>query len=553
VLPLRLRSRLGLAAGGVLSLVLLAPLLGPGFVLVRDMVFVPRLPLTGRLLGLDGVPRAVPSDLLVALASRLVPGGWLQDLVLVAIVAGAAWGAARLAPAASPAAALAAATAYGWSAYLHERLLLGQWALLVGWAVLPWAARAALDWRRGEPGWRAVTCLAVAACGGASALLVVALVVVVCGRPLRAAAAVLVLALPWAVPSLLSPGGLPGGDPAGVAAFAARADTPFGLVLSLLTGGGVWAPAAVPPGRAAGSLAALLVLLVAAVGLPRLRRLLGARLLVAAAAGLGLALLGRLPGCPGCCGSRSSTCRQRGSCGTGRSGSRPSSCSAPRRSPAGWTCCGRACPVRGCGAPRGSWRCWRPWPRCRRPRGGRAGGSSSAATRSTGRRSRPGPTPVPCSCCPGVRTAPTRGTATGRCSTRLPRLLRPRAVVDDDLPLSTGSVRGEDPLADRLDAVASSGRPLLGALQAEGVAAVLVQRTTRGADPDVLERQVAGLEPVVETGELALYAVPGGGRTTGRGPVLPAVLAHLAALALGLVSAVQGLRPAVRGSYWPTS
>ena len=553
MLPLRLRSRLGLAAGGVLSLVLLAPLLGPGFVLVRDMVFVPRLPLTGRLLGLDGVPRAVPSDLLVALASRLVPGGWLQDLVLVAIVAGAAWGAARLAPAASPAAALAAATAYGWSAYLHERLLLGQWALLVGWAVLPWAARAALDWRRGEPGWRAVACLAVAACGGASALLVVALVVVVCGRPLRAAAAVLVLALPWAVPSLLSPGGLPGGDPAGVAAFAARADTPLGLLPSLLTGGGVWAPAAVPPGRAAGSLAALLVLLVAAVGLPRLRRLLGARLLVAATAGLGLALLGRLPGLSGLLRLAVEHLPAAGLLRDGQKWVAP----VVLLGSAAFAC---GVDVLREGLPR---------PRVRRAagvlavlaplaalpaaawgEGGRLVVSSYPADWATVM-ARADAGPVLVLPWGAYRAYPWNGDRT--VLDPAPRLLRPRAVVDDDLPLSTGSVRGEDPLADRLDVAASSGRPLLGALQVEGVAAVLVQRTTRGADPDVLERQVAGLEPVVETGELALYAVPGGGRPAGRGPVLPAVLAHLAALALGLVSAVQGLRPAVRGSYWPTS
>jgi hypothetical protein len=37
-------------------------------VLTYDMVFVPRLELTGGLLGLDtAVPRAVPADLLVAL------------------------------------------------------------------------------------------------------------------------------------------------------------------------------------------------------------------------------------------------------------------------------------------------------------------------------------------------------------------------------------------------------------------------------------------------------------------------------------------------------
>ena len=145
---LRLRSRAGFATGVLLALLLLAPLLGPGYVLVRDMAFVPRTPVGGQLLGLDGVPRGVPSELVVALLSRVIATGWLQDLLIVGLVVGAAWGAARLAPVQGIVPAAAAAATYGWSPYLHERLLLGQWALLVGWAVLPWAAAAALDWRR---------------------------------------------------------------------------------------------------------------------------------------------------------------------------------------------------------------------------------------------------------------------------------------------------------------------------------------------------------------------------------------------------------------------
>src|SRR4051812_42246445 len=109
------RSRVGLATGVVLAALLLAPLLGPGYVLVRDMNFVPRIPLGGQLLGLDGVPRGVPSELVVALSSRVLPTGWLQDLILIALVVGGAWGAARLAPTGSRVGAAAAATSYGWS------------------------------------------------------------------------------------------------------------------------------------------------------------------------------------------------------------------------------------------------------------------------------------------------------------------------------------------------------------------------------------------------------------------------------------------------------
>ena len=81
--------RVGLLAGGVLALLALGPLLVRGYVLTYDMVFVPRLELTRGLLGLDtAVARAVPADLLVALASRLVPADLVQKLVLAGVFAG---------------------------------------------------------------------------------------------------------------------------------------------------------------------------------------------------------------------------------------------------------------------------------------------------------------------------------------------------------------------------------------------------------------------------------------------------------------------------------
>ncbi|HEV2892248.1 MAG TPA: hypothetical protein VG411_00715, partial [Actinomycetota bacterium] len=99
----------GLVAGGVLALLALGPLLGRGYVLTYDMVFVPRLELTRGLLGLDtAVARAVPADLLVALASRLAPADLVQKLVLAGVFAGAAAGAARLVPSRSLAAQAAA-------------------------------------------------------------------------------------------------------------------------------------------------------------------------------------------------------------------------------------------------------------------------------------------------------------------------------------------------------------------------------------------------------------------------------------------------------------
>ncbi len=301
----------------------LAPLLGRGYVLAYDMVFVPRTQLTRELLGLGAaVARAVPSDLLVALASRALPADVLQKLVLVAIFAGGGWGAARLAPTATALGGAAAAALYVWNAGVYERLLMGHWALLVSYAALPWAASAAIAYREGRrPIHGLVAGLAVAACGsppGGVIAAAVALLVVAwpggrreagarpaprsaVGRAAAVLAASLLLNAPWWVPSVLRPGGVPV-RPAGAAAFASRPDGPLGTAGSLLGLGGIWNERVVPPGQ--GSWLWLpgfaVVLAIAVLGwrvVPgRWPRGAAAALLAAAGAGLALALAYSVPG-----------------------------------------------------------------------------------------------------------------------------------------------------------------------------------------------------------------------------------------------------------------
>jgi hypothetical protein len=242
---------LGLVAG----VAVLAPVLGRGYALSYDMVFVPRPPITAAVLGTDGsVPRAVPTDLVVALLARVLPGEQLQQALLLLIFLLAGWGVARLLP--GPVAGLAGALAYAWNPYVGERLVLGHWAFLVGYAVLPWVAGAALAVRRGTAGlpplllWLGAAALA----GSTAALLATGVALAVLGlRPAPARAAwVLAFAVavnaPWWLPALARPGGVPA-DPAGVPAFAARADSPLGVLGSLGTLGGIWNPAVWPAER----------------------------------------------------------------------------------------------------------------------------------------------------------------------------------------------------------------------------------------------------------------------------------------------------------------
>jgi len=267
----------GLAAGLCLGALALGPGLRRGFLLSYDMVIVPREPLSAALAGLTGgPPRAVPSDAVLAVASRMLPADIVQKFLLLSVFVLACSGAAALLAREPWLARLAAAVCYGWNPFVAERLIIGQWALLLGYAGLPWALRAVTagpvaSWRGAG---RLGLALLPAAVGGFAAMSISALVVLpaaalarrpaggrgqrtgyalrpspaTAGRPANTAAALAVLtalSLPWLVPSLLRP---VYADPAGVAAFAARADTPFGSLGSLVMLGGMWNGQAVPAG-----------------------------------------------------------------------------------------------------------------------------------------------------------------------------------------------------------------------------------------------------------------------------------------------------------------
>ena len=135
-----------------LSLLVTAPLLAPGYLLLRDAVSTPRSHLSDAALGLsEAAPRALPQDFAVALASAVLDGGVVVKVLLVAGLWLAGWGAARLATLVMPDAGVAgqcvAATIAIWNPYVAERLLQGHWSLLVGYGCLPWVATAMLRLR----------------------------------------------------------------------------------------------------------------------------------------------------------------------------------------------------------------------------------------------------------------------------------------------------------------------------------------------------------------------------------------------------------------------
>ena len=277
----------------VLALAVTAPVLAPGYLLIRDAVSTPRSYLTDAALGIgENAPRAVPQDFAVAALSAVVDGGIVVKALLVAGLFLAGWGAGRLArqllPDAGMAGQLVAVTVAIWNPYVAERLLQGHWSLLVGYGCLPWVAGSVI--RLGDTaGWAAVA-FWIALAGLTPTGLIMAAVVALACAGFRYGAAILGIAvaaaLPWlAAAAVGSALGVPQG--AGLAPFAARAEPGLGTLGSLAGLGGIWNAEAVPHSRATAFavFGTVALLAVVACGIPvLLRRRFTERLLMLAVA-----------------------------------------------------------------------------------------------------------------------------------------------------------------------------------------------------------------------------------------------------------------------------
>ncbi|NUS91003.1 MAG: hypothetical protein HOQ36_01125 [Nocardia sp.] len=269
----------------LLTLLVTAPLLRPGYLLLRDAVSTPRSYPTDAALGLgDAAPRAVPQDGLLAALSPVVDGGLIVKVVLLTALWAAGYGAAVLVRellGAPVVAQLVATTLVIWNPYIAERLLQGHWSLLAGYAALPWTALAALRLRTGGHGrfeqvrnWSVLAgCLAAAGLTPTGALLAGTVALLVAGW--RRGAGVLVLAAvagaPWLVATAVSGVAAEPSDPAGVTAFAARAEPWLATVGSVAGLGGIWNAEAVPVSRTTpiAAVATVLLLVIVALGFRR--------------------------------------------------------------------------------------------------------------------------------------------------------------------------------------------------------------------------------------------------------------------------------------------
>lgn len=268
-----------------LAVTMLGPALAPGFVLNLDMVFTPHQTLLPWMFGLDGgLPRAVPQDVIVGTLAGPIPGAMLQKVVLLAALILAGVGVARLVRGRALPIALVAASLYVWNAFVFERLLMGNWALLLTYAVTPWLLSAVLRVRRRQSlgpsviGWAALGSWVPT---GGVAVLLIALALLLPGaaagwrRRLLCFGGVVAVNLPWIFAALVHPTA-GASDPVAAQVFAVHADGPWGVVLSALSLGGTWNADVVPASRGVGLGLVWLVLVgaMASLGASWLRRLL---------------------------------------------------------------------------------------------------------------------------------------------------------------------------------------------------------------------------------------------------------------------------------------
>jgi hypothetical protein len=272
----------GVAVTVLLTALLTWGALAPGYLLYRDFVTVPVPLLNAAAFGAGGAPRSVPLDLVTAVAAWVAPSWLVQKILLVAPLLLAGSGVSFLLRHRAVAATIVAAVLAVWNPYVAERLLLGQAPTLLGYAMIPWLIAAVRSRRSRGVRIALVTLAALPAvltpAGGVMALFVVivATASLTTGRRIVDATLlglpVLGLCLPWILVGLRDP--TRGAMPSGATAFAVAPDSPAGVIGSVLTLGGVWAPGARLASRATwpALVAELVVVVVAIYSWWRLRR-----------------------------------------------------------------------------------------------------------------------------------------------------------------------------------------------------------------------------------------------------------------------------------------
>lgn len=145
----------------VLALLVLAPLLRPGFILTVDMVFTPVLRWP------DHVTNTYPFFALLHFLNIAIPADVLQKLLVLVMLVLAGCGGHLLArlvmspqKGGIPVYWYVAGMLYMFNPFVYDRFMAGQYLVVAGYALLPWVARALLQFWQ-QPSWSRATWMSV--------------------------------------------------------------------------------------------------------------------------------------------------------------------------------------------------------------------------------------------------------------------------------------------------------------------------------------------------------------------------------------------------------
>lgn len=230
----------------LLSLAIIFPLFSSGYIFSLDSFAVP-----GRLLWPNlNAPWLIWQSFLTAL-SYLLPSYWTQKLMLLAIFFLSGWGMARLVPG-SLAVKIFAGLFYSINPFVYERVMAGQWWLLVGYSLVPFILKTQ------SPVLQAILMTLLFNVSTHYGLAMMVFLAIFYFFRFRAgekllrdavivAGLVLILNINWLLPTVLgktelnlSLGQFNQGD---LQVFQSQPDARLGLVFNLLSGYGFWAEA----------------------------------------------------------------------------------------------------------------------------------------------------------------------------------------------------------------------------------------------------------------------------------------------------------------------
>ncbi len=123
-----------------IALAVMLPLLGAGYIQTLDMPWGPHL------VPVDATKYTYPLHVVIDSLSQLVPGWVVQKIILLGVIIGAGLGAFLLTKQLRPKQVewvyYFAGLLYVFNPFFYTRLIAGQWLVLLGYALLPWAIRS---------------------------------------------------------------------------------------------------------------------------------------------------------------------------------------------------------------------------------------------------------------------------------------------------------------------------------------------------------------------------------------------------------------------------